>query len=79
MSAAFASGFVTLLIGAAVGIPGFLEHAHATSSLGIDAQLGKVFGDPGAGYSQGMSPGLCGTVAFHVPAAHPRKAGSRSI
>ena len=63
-SAAFASGFITLLIGAAIGIPGFLEHAHATSSLGIDAQLGKVFGDPGAGYSQGMSQGFAGLSLF---------------
>lgn len=38
-SAAFACGLLTLFAGAAVGIPGFLEHAHATASLGLDAAL----------------------------------------
>src|SRR3954447_4240739 len=37
--AAFASGLVMLFAGAAVGIPGFLEHAHANTSLGLDATL----------------------------------------
>lgn len=37
--AAFPSGIATLLLGAAIGIPGFLEHAHANASVGIDAAL----------------------------------------
>src|SRR3954465_10536798 len=37
--AAFVSGLVMLFAGAAVGIPGFLEHAHANTSLGLDATL----------------------------------------
>lgn len=39
VAAAFASGLLTVLAGAAVGIPGFLDHAHANASLGLDATL----------------------------------------
>lgn len=63
-AAAFASGIATLFAGMAVGIPGFLEHAHATTSLGIDAQLHKTFSDPSAGYSQGMVQGFAGLSIF---------------
>lgn len=63
-SAAFASGLATLLAGAAVGIPGFLEHAHATSSLGLDAELSRVFHDPDAGYRQGLVQGFTGLSIF---------------
>jgi hypothetical protein len=38
-SAAFASGLITLFAGAAIGIPGFLDHARATTSLGLDAAI----------------------------------------
>jgi hypothetical protein len=69
---AFASGLATLLTGGAIGIPGFLEHAHATTSLGIDAMLGKVFTDPGAGYSQGMAQGFAGLSIFTFLLLTPR-------
>ena len=63
-TAAFASGLLTFFAGAAVGIPGFLAHAHAQTSLAIDAQLHHVFTDPDAGYSQGMSQGFAGLSIF---------------
>ena len=63
-TAAFASGLATFFVGAAIGIPGFLAHAHAASSLAIDAQLHKVFTDPNAGYSQGLSQGFAGLSIF---------------
>jgi hypothetical protein len=63
-SAAFASGLATCSLGAAVGVPGFLEHAHATSSLAIDAQLQRAFSNPDAGYSQGLSQGFAGLAIF---------------
>jgi hypothetical protein len=63
-SAAFASGLATALAGAAIGIPGFIEHAHATTSLGLDAMLHKVFTDPNAGYNQGLVQGFAGLSIF---------------
>jgi hypothetical protein len=63
-AAAFASGLATLFAGAAIGVRGFLAHAHQTASLAIDSQLTKVFTDPGAGYSQGMSQGFAGLAIF---------------
>lgn len=38
-TAAFLSGLVFFFAGAAVGIPGFFEHAHANAGLGIDGAL----------------------------------------
>ena len=61
---AFWSGLLTFFAGAAIGIPGFLEHAHATTSLGLDAELHKVFTDPTAGYRQGMVQGFAGLSIF---------------
>jgi len=55
--AAFMSGIATLLAGAAIGIPGFLEHAHANASIGLDAALEDMYrtevyrGDLVIGYS----------------------------
>jgi len=63
-SAAFASGLVTFFLGAAIGIPGFLEHAHAMTSLGLDAELHNVFTNPDAGYRQGMVQGFAGLSIF---------------
>jgi len=63
-TAAFASGLATFFAGAAVGIPGFLAHAHATTSLAIDAQLQKAASDGNAGYSQGLSQGFAGLSIF---------------
>jgi hypothetical protein len=62
--AAFGSGLITLFAGTAIGIPGFLEHAHATTSLAIDAQLHKVFTDVNAGYNQGLSQGFSALAIF---------------
>jgi hypothetical protein len=62
--AAGASGLGTLFLGAAIGIPGFLSHAHATTSLGLDAELHRTFTDPSAGYSQGMVQGFAGLSIF---------------
>lgn len=61
---AFWSGLATFFLGAAIGIPGFLAHAHATSSLAIDAQLHETFTNPDAGYSQGMAQGFAGLSIF---------------
>lgn len=61
---AFMSGVLTWIAGLAVGIPGFLAHAHGTTSLGIDAMLHKTFTDPNAGYSQGLVQGLSGLSIF---------------
>lgn len=69
---AFASGIATMLAGAAIGIPGFLAHAHQTTSLGIDAMLHKAFTDPTAGYSQGMVQGFAGLSIFEFLLLTPR-------
>jgi len=63
-AAACASGIVTAFIGMAIGIPGFLEHAHATTSLGLDAELHETFTNPGAGYRQGLVQGFAGLSLF---------------
>lgn len=63
-TAAFASGLATFFAGAVVGIPGFLAHAHATTSLAIDAQLQRAYSDGNAGYSQGLSQGFAGLSIF---------------
>lgn len=62
--AAFASGLAFLLAGAAIGIPGFLSHAHATTALGLDAELHHVFTSPDAGYRQGLVQGFAGLSIF---------------
>jgi hypothetical protein len=62
--AAFVSGLATFFLGAAIGIPGFLEHAHATTSLALDAELTKVFADPNAGYRQGYVQGFTALSIF---------------
>jgi hypothetical protein len=63
-SAAFASGLATFFAGMAIGIPGFLAHAHATTSLAMDAMLHKTFTDVNAGYSQGQVQGFAGLSIF---------------
>jgi hypothetical protein len=63
-TAAFAAGLVTLFAGAAVGIPGFLEHATANTSLAIDSQLTEAARNAQAGYSQGLSQGFAGLSIF---------------
>jgi hypothetical protein len=63
-TAAVAAGVAMLFAGAAVGIPGFLEHATANTSLAIDSQLTEVFRNQSAGYSQGLSQGFAGLSIF---------------
>jgi hypothetical protein len=63
-TAAVAGGVATLFAGAAVGIPGFLEHATANTSLAIDSQLTEAARNAQAGYSQGLSQGFAGLSIF---------------
>ena len=61
-TAGFLSGILTIFLGAAIGIPGFLEHAGATVSLANAAML-----DPrndAAGYNRGMVQGFAGLSIF---------------
>lgn len=62
-SAAFASGILTLMAGAAVGIPGFLEHAGATVSMANQAVLDDALRS-NAGYNRGMVSGFAGISIF---------------
>jgi len=55
---------LTLLCGAAVGIPGFLEHAAANASLANAAMLAEEVRNPNAGYNQGMAQGFAGISFF---------------
>ena len=57
-SAAFLSGILTLLAGAAIGIPGFLEHAAETVSLGNAALLSGGF------WSRGMAQSFGGISLY---------------
>ena len=40
---AFAAGIATMFAGATVGIPGFLAHAHAETSAGLDLALARMW------------------------------------
>jgi hypothetical protein len=57
-SAAFASALVTFFLGAAIGIPGFLEHAGATVSLANETTLKHDY------FSRGLSSGFGGLSIF---------------
>jgi hypothetical protein len=57
-AAAFASGLATLLGGAAIGIPGFLEHAAANVSLANDTMLKYDF------FNRSLSAGFGGLSIF---------------
>ena len=57
-AAAFAAGLVTLFAGAAIGIPGFLEHATANTSLAIESQITEAVRNPSAGYRDRKSTRL---------------------
>jgi hypothetical protein len=61
---ALTSGLATMMAGAAVGIPGFLAHAHETTALGIDTMVHRTFTDPNAGYNQGLVQGFAGLSIF---------------
>lgn len=54
---ALASALVTLLAGAAVGIPGFLEHAGLNVSIANQGVLDAAMRDPRVGYERGMVTG----------------------
>ena len=62
--AAFAAGLAVVLLGAAIGVPGFLHHAGATVSLGNEAMLGEVMRNPAAGFNRGMVMGFSGLAVF---------------
>lgn len=62
--AAFASGLLTFFLGAAIGIPGFLDHAAATVSFVNQAVVTEAMRNPGAGYSRGMVQGFAGLSIF---------------
>jgi hypothetical protein len=62
--AAFASGLLTFFLGAAIGIPGFLEHAAANVSFANQAVVDEAMRNPGAGYSRGMVQGFAGLSIF---------------
>jgi hypothetical protein len=61
---AFASGLLTILAGAAIGIPGFLEHAGANVSFANEAMVTEAQRNPAAGYSRGMVSGFAGLSIF---------------
>jgi hypothetical protein len=62
--AAFVSGLVTFFAGAAIGIPGFLEHASANVSFVNQAVVSEAMRNPDAGYSRGMVQGFAGLSIF---------------
>ncbi len=57
-SAAFASALVTFFAGAAIGIPGFLEHMGATVSLANETTLKYDY------FNRGLSSGFAGLSIF---------------
>jgi len=63
-STAFLSGILTVFAGAAVGIPGFLEHAGFEVSLANQAMVDEAMRNPNAGYSRGMVQGFAGLAFF---------------
>ena len=62
--AAGASGLVAFFAGAAIGIPGFLEHAGANVSFLNQAVVTEAMRNPDAGYSRGMVQGFAGLSIF---------------
>ena len=63
-SAAFLSGVLTVFAGAAVGIPGFLEHAGFQVSFANQAMVDEAMRNPNAGYSRGQVQGFAGLAIF---------------
>jgi hypothetical protein len=64
-SAAFLSGILTIFLGTAVGIPGFLEHAGLNVSFINQAVVDEEMRNPkAAGYSRGMVQGFAGLSIF---------------
>jgi hypothetical protein len=62
-SAAFVSGIATVLVAAAIGIPGFLDHAAATTSLANDTMIAAEIQQK-ANYNRGMVQGFAGLAIF---------------
>lgn len=62
-SAAFPSGVATVALAAAIGIPGFLDHAAATTSLANDAMIQAEMRQMGD-YNRGMVHGFAGLSIF---------------
>jgi hypothetical protein len=62
-AAAFASGALTFFLGAAVGIPAFLAHAGATTSLANAAMIEAEMRQQAA-YNRGMAQGFAGLSIF---------------
>jgi hypothetical protein len=62
-SAAFPSGIATIALAAAIGIPGFLDHAGATVSLANDAMIEAEMRQTTA-YNRGMVQGFSGLSIF---------------
>ena len=62
--AAFASGMLTFFAGAAIGIPGFLEHAGANVSFLNETLVTEAHAQPDAGYNRGMVQGFAGLSIF---------------
>jgi hypothetical protein len=62
--AAFVSGLLTFFLGAAIGVPGFLEHAAANVSFVNQAVVTEAMRNPDAGYSRGMVQGFAGLSIF---------------
>lgn len=58
------SGLLTGFLGAAVGIPGFLEHAGATVSLANRSMLDNELQHPEQGYNRGFVSGFAGLSIF---------------
>jgi hypothetical protein len=62
--AAFASGILTLVAGAAIGISGFLTHAAANVSIANQGVLDAAMRDPTIGYERGMVAGAVSLSIF---------------
>ena len=69
--AAFASALLTFFLGAAIGIPGFLEHAAANVSFVNQAVVDEADAQPGGRIQPRHGAGICGAFDLHVPVADP--------
>lgn len=61
---AFASGLITLFAGAAIGIPGFLEHAGANVSFLNETLVREAQRTAAVEYNRGMVQGFAGLSIF---------------
>lgn len=70
--AAFVSGLLTVLAGAAIGIPGFLEHAGANVSFLNQTIVTEAQRNAQVGYSRGLVMGFSGLSIFTFLFATPK-------